>query len=275
MSKLFASDLDGTLLNILHSTDFIILHVIKKIIKKGHYFTIATGRNMRVGHIRHSFKDIPVYCIAMNGAIILKDDKIIYEKIIDKDVVKELLMTFPDINFEFITNDKIYTKTSEEILNQKAKNLPFFVKLLYRRYQKAAKDEYIYKASDEMILSQDILKINCNINDNLIAKRFNEYLEINQDKIVNAPFNNSTYEITMHNVSKASAIKYLASLLKIDDNDIYVYGDGKNDIRMLETFKNSYAPNNASIEARNVAHHIIGNNNLYSVIKHMNKIIKN
>ena len=274
MSKLFASDLDGTLLNILHTTDFIILHYIKKLIKKGHYFTIATGRNMRPSHIKHDFKDLDVYCIGMNGAIILHNNQIIYKRIINKKIVKDILDKFPLINFEFISENHVYVKCGSEVFEERAKKLPFFIRLIYKKSRNKFKDEYIYHASNEQILDEDIFKINCTINDKSLIQSFNEYLNANEDKIVNAPFNDSTYEITMHNVNKGEAIKLLAKRLNINGDDIYVYGDGKNDITMLKMFKNSYAPNNASKDAIEASNNIIGNNNLYSVVRHIYKVIK-
>ena len=43
--KLFASDLDGTLLNRNHQSDHRINEGIEKIFEAGHIFTVCTGRN--------------------------------------------------------------------------------------------------------------------------------------------------------------------------------------------------------------------------------------
>ena len=44
MIRLFASDLDGTLLNEKHQFDDVIVEGIQKIVNSGHVFSIATGR---------------------------------------------------------------------------------------------------------------------------------------------------------------------------------------------------------------------------------------
>ena len=46
MIKLFASDLDGTLLNELHESDEVIFNSIQQVLNKNLYFTIATGRDL-------------------------------------------------------------------------------------------------------------------------------------------------------------------------------------------------------------------------------------
>ena len=45
--KLFASDLDGTLLNALHKTDPVILASLRRLRAAGAHFSIATGRTLR------------------------------------------------------------------------------------------------------------------------------------------------------------------------------------------------------------------------------------
>ena len=46
MVRLFACDLDGTLLNKYHETDDVILDAVDQVIKNNRYFAIATGRHM-------------------------------------------------------------------------------------------------------------------------------------------------------------------------------------------------------------------------------------
>ena len=50
MIKLFACDLDGTLLNWLHATDKVILDAVREITDAGAHIAIATGRTMRTAY---------------------------------------------------------------------------------------------------------------------------------------------------------------------------------------------------------------------------------
>ena len=273
MARLFASDLDGTLFNTLHATDFFIRRGIKKVLKRGDYFTVATGRNMRLEHIKGDFKNLPIYCVAMNGAIIINPQKeIIYESIIDKTIIQELLEKFPTINFEFIGRKNCYMKCPREDNKEENKNMPFIIRMVYHRFERLCASEYVYNCTDEEILKHDILKFNCYIKNKETLKKFNEYLDQNKDKLVNAPYGGKFYEVTAIGINKGNSVKYLADLLKVKENDVYVYGDGENDIAMLKKFENSYAPSNASEKAKHAAKHVIDSNARYSVVRHMLKI---
>ena len=45
MIRLFACDLDGTLLNERHESDAFIEGVLRSVVESGRYFTVATGRS--------------------------------------------------------------------------------------------------------------------------------------------------------------------------------------------------------------------------------------
>ena len=83
MIKLFVSDLDGTLLNDMHMTDFFILETIQKVKENGFLFSSATGRSLHEHEVnRLQLND--VYRISMNGALIKDPEgKILYSQSID------------------------------------------------------------------------------------------------------------------------------------------------------------------------------------------------
>ena len=53
-----------------------------------------------------------------------------------------------------------------------------------------------------------------------------------------------------------------------------VYGDGGNDVMMLERFRHSYAPSNASDAAKEAAGTILGHFATYSVSRHMRRTFR-
>ena len=116
MIKLFASDLDGTLLNELHESDEVIFNSIQQVLNKNLYFTIATGRDLN-GSLRNTgFETLPIYKICMNGAFIAAPNKeILYKKEIDKAFLKEILTQFPNIHFDCISRSDICSRNKEGI----------------------------------------------------------------------------------------------------------------------------------------------------------------
>ena len=81
-------------------------------------------------------------------------------------------------------------------------------------------------------------------------------------------------EILPKGTNKLDQLKYLVSKYHIDQNDLYVFGDGENDIEMLQYANNSYAPENALIEAKNAAHFKCESCNNNGVIKVIQNIIQ-
>ena len=62
-------------------------------------------------------------------------------------------------------------------------------------------------------------------------------------------------------------IQYYIDKYHIDLDDIYVFGDGENDIDMLKMVKHSYAMNNASDKVKECCNYICESNDDFGVIK--------
>lgn len=272
MIRLFASDMDGTLLPSNHQVDELVKTAVEKIVNSGVYFATSTGRDAHMSRI--SGLEDRIYCICMNGAYILgPSQKVLKIDAIDKAVVKQLLEEFEDIDLEFVSPEKIYTKQSKEKMMETLKNMPrpreeneievsqFFMENLVVSMH--------FDSTNEEILNADICKINAHLKPGLSYNRIYKFIENNQDKIVNAPCDKNLMEMTAYGVNKGNAVHWLAQYLNLKDEEVAVYGDGGNDLQMLSMFEHSYAPNNAIDDAKYAAKYIIGPNNEYSVLNHI------
>lgn len=91
-------------------------------------------------------------------------------------------------------------------------------------------------------------------------------------EVVNAPFNPSMFEVTRAGVNKGEAVAWLAGYLGIREDEVAVYGDGGNDIQMLERFAgygHAYATSNGSDAAKHAAGNVIGSCATWAVSRHM------
>ena len=266
--KLFACDLDGTLFNYFHTTDFIILHAIRKVLKRGNFFTIATGRNMHEEQMQDKFKDLPIYCLCMNGARVL-DSKfnVVYEKWIDKAFIQEIMETFPTLNLEFNSRTCTYIRCSEEEFLKNHAKVSYFRKKSHDSFFK----QYRFSASEETILKDDIFKINCGLTDLSLKEEFEAFIASHASSVINAPYAIGYYELTDASVNKGRSLQILAQSLSLTNDDVNVYGDGYNDIVMLRTFQHAFVPENGCDQAKEHAEKIIGKNTHYSVSRHMLK----
>ena len=278
--KLFASDLDGTLLAINHKGDDEINAMLDKVCESGNIFAIATGRMLNRATPDEFNRS--VYQICNNGAIIT-DDKgtIIYRDIFNKDALWDLL-NLDEYDFDFMTARNTYKKTSREQwiedrksfkppkwANEQEENEDWHKKLMSDMIQYV-----IFSQTKEDIFKQDIVKVNLHLRNKVVDRtRINDLLKKYEGIIVNAPCDDGLYEITNYGTDKGSAVAKVASLFHIKDEDVYTYGDGGNDVPMLERFENSYAPCNGMDIAKNAAKQIIGDHRDHSVSKHIVSII--
>ena len=89
------------------------------------------------------------------------------------------------------------------------------------------------------------------------------------------PYDNDVYivvseaawiDITEHNVHKGNTIKKLQQILNITYQETMAFGDGLNDIELLEQANYSFAMRNAFDETKAVAKFITGSNNESAVM---------
>lgn len=270
MIQLIASDLDGTLLNEKHQWDEKIIGGVHKVLDSGCQFVVATGRDAFSTQLPDINRD--VYLICMNGAQILDPNhKTLFLSTLNKEIVREFAenFTYPFIDYAsdqgiFHTcNQEEYEAYQEREVFKMSGNNEWTKEFLNMQ----RKHMYYVHSVDELV-EQNICKINFRISNSEVQSQLNDFLK-RYPEICNAPFMESYAEITNKEVNKANAISWLAKSLDISEDKVATYGDGGNDLLMLERFQHSYAPNNASPEAIQAAHQIIGPFEEYSVINHM------
>lgn len=274
MIRLFASDLDGTLLNEKHEFDQVIESSLKRVIAKGGIFSVATGRSPEM--IDFGELNDQIYRICMNGSAIFNpQNQLIHKEEIDKKVLRALLDQFPHMYFECVAPTKTFLRQEKkaylEVMINRQSSLSRsgnWVKRLQDRM-----DHMQFSCSNDVIVSQAICKVNCMVHDPQETKRLYEYLLTQGAGLRNAPSFQGGIEITKEGVHKGNAVLWLAKHLGICEDEVAVYGDGGNDLEMLKLFSHSYAPNTAGELALKCASEIIGPYQEYSVAKHMERII--
>lgn len=268
---LFVSDLDGTLLDHTHKIDDIVLDGIRKILAAGHYFVICTGRSLhKAEEVNFGIDHEHMFSIGMNGAIIYKDHRTILDKkAIDKDVVSDAIdVLSDDIFVRYETRlDSLYTYSYDEADAYLYKE-HIFEDIHEDRMAFYAINSKFSTTKDE-ILAHDIYKINFSMSSAKAKKTADDFIKRHPDKIVNAPWGEGFYDITDIGADKAIATKWLADYLDIPYDEVYTYGDSYNDLELMLSFKNSYAPSNAIDLIKDAAKHVIGDYDDHSVIKDM------
>ena len=249
MIKMFASDLDGTLLNALHEADGTIRRAIRELTEAGLHVVPATGRStLPVGE--HGFTGLALDACCSNGSIVRDSHgEVLKTWTIDPQITEELLKEFPDICFDCSTPDGMFSSGSFEMHQAGFKKDSPIKRIVMRgmRARGGYHEEQYFDQSIGDILRHDVCKINCRVTSPELERDLKVYLAERSDRVVNAPFDPVMFEIT----------------------DVAVYGDGGNDIAMLKRFRHSYATKNGSDAAKAAASATIGSCMVHAVPKHM------
>ncbi len=275
--KMFVCDLDGTLLNARHETDEKILQCLDRVHRKGCYFAVATGRNINGIRRNKGLWEAPVYLIAMNGALILDIRRnVIFQQSISPCFVKELLLKFPTCHFEFITKDRTYIRISREEYVEEFQHRSIWRNVWSQKDPEEFEtylSQYVFHADAQMICDREILKINCLELDPGRYQKLEDHIRKNADMVVNAPFEPNVFEITDKVVDKGKVVEQLVQILGIGREAVVVFGDGENDIPMLERFPHSCAMENAGPKVKAAASEVIGHYRDYAVLDKIDRLL--
>lgn len=269
--KLFASDLDGTLYNGLHQTDGGIVRRLRRVVGAGRHVALATGRWSSTG-AELGFGDLPLEVVCGNGAFVYgASGELLRSVEIDPATVEELLRAFPTCCLVCVSADGTFVRGSRA--DQLAGYLPphgllgRFVAWQARRRGPGA--DMVFDQTEADVLAHPICKVNCRVLDAGLKAELAAFVDERADTLVNASFDGDLFELTEASVNKGEALAWLAGHLGMTEDEVAVYGDGGNDLAMLERFDHAYATSNASEAAKRAAGNVIGSCTLHAVPRHM------
>lgn len=290
MYKLVAIDLDGTMLNQYGNVTENTKNTIKKIIESGVEVIIASGRP--IDSIKTIAKEIGSdnYFIAGNGAIIydIKKQEIIYEKYLPKQKVLEVIEICEENSISY----NVYTEKT--ILATALKyNVLYYHKENFKKEENKKTKINIVKNMYEYVKNMEeerFLKITvCDKNKavfNSIIKRLKKIegisiLEVSHmsRKMIkhgteDVPIDYYYTEISLENVDKWNAIKFLIKKLKINEKEVMAIGDNDNDKIMIENAGLGIAMKGGSESVINSANEVAQPNTEEGVAKILQKYYK-
>lgn len=275
MIKLFAFDLDGTVLNSRSMIDKETIDAFKKLDENGIKFVFATGRvTTSVAYfMEKTGVDNPL--VANNGAaIFLNKDTLLKESYIDTDILKRLR--------DFAKTRRLYyhfydlnTYYSEYLVNARLKHL-----------EKEEDTGYGYQVN--ISISEDpIEQLSINKSKAFKFQIFaDEEKGFKKDDMIRElvdEFGDDLYvtssgeyfiEIMAKNVSKWQAIMEIAQTLGIKKSEIAAIGDQDNDYPMIANAGLSFAMGNAIDSIKEVADYRVSNNDDYGVVEAIEKVLE-
>lgn len=265
--KLFACDLDGTLLDDNSNVSKENFDAIEQMTNDGVEFALCTGRTFY--EIPQSLRDFASirYIIYSDGSVIFdkKENKNIYEHYIDMPTLISLynLLSSYDTMIEFYENKEPKTDKSKLNINS------------YHYYEI---DENYIDVIDKTRIGIDDLSSAVDLFDktellNIFFKNSDERKDCFEklkrfDNIIFTTSMTNNIEITAENVSKGSALSKLSELIGVKSSEIIAAGDSENDLTMFEFAGLPIAAGNASDEIKSTTKNTACSNN-DSIIKYI------
>lgn len=221
--KLFATDLDGTLLNKQGEISDGNKQAIKEMAAAGIIPTIATGRMYDASCRFAEQLELDVPIITYNGALIKSvSGKVYFEGFIDPEVVTEVYEYCRQMNYYLQTyqNDTLYYETYTE------KSKGYEESINIKGFAVGDKINEITEGIPKMLIITD-----SNEESDLVAKLFNEKFA-GRAHAAKSQFN--YVEIMAPNINKASGLVTLAEKLGLKIEEVMAIGDANNDVPMLK-----------------------------------------
>lgn len=262
--KLFAFDLDGTLLNSKSELSKENYNALLKASKAGHILLMVTGRNYIYAQMAiKEYWGVFNYFVGCNGAIIhsihnrdlidIDDNKIPF------DFVMEIIHETREIGgtLQISTEWEVFVKY---YLSEDSTVIPPINKQrLFDPFQS------IFDMDDKN--KKSIVQISVHLEEHNVRKYKDLWVEKYGDQYEFTITSKHNIDINRKKISKLKAIKSIVKMENILYDDVFVFGDSQNDIKGLEYYNNTYAMDNAFEEVKNASKHVIGNNDSSDIAK--------
>lgn len=275
MIKLFAFDIDGTLLDNNSKVTDESREALKKLDDAGIKVVLASGRVFPSIKYNQKLLGIPGPIVATNGSLISLDGREIYKSYyIEDDLLKNLYEFCLEykMDFHFYDEDNYYTNrlNLDRIKHLKIdndfgmnyqvdliiKNDP--VSYLINQGKKAIK--FQISGIDEKEISKDKII-------DLLDKDFGEDLYITAS-------GDSLLEIGNKNATKWTSIEEICDKLGIYTNEVAAIGDAYNDIPMVKGAGLGFAMGNAKDKLKEVADVIVADNESGGALEAVNYVLE-
>lgn len=242
--KLIAVDLDGTLLNSNHEISDYNYSVIKEAERRGIAVVISTGRLYSSLYKYKEKLNLKTPVICYNGAKVVdgRDDSTIFERTIDEDVVKKVIKIAreKDVHLNLFQDEKWYVECRRDEVET---------------YRNSSGLSYHLADFDKME-KLNVTKLMF-VGENGILKEIEKIVKTELGNFVYTAFSKPYFfEILDCKVSKGEALKKIAEQYEIRREEIMAFGDGYNDIEMLQYAGLGVAMGNAPEEMKEMFENI-------------------
>ncbi|MGN1161262.1 MAG: Cof-type HAD-IIB family hydrolase [Candidatus Fimenecus sp.] len=272
--RLFATDLDGTLLHDDGTVSPENLCAMEKVVKKGAFVVPTTGRSFyEIPEILRTKKPY-THCICSNGAVCFdRDGKVLFEHTFPAELTNRIFA----ILSEYDTMIEIYAdgipKTEQRFLNKEAYDY-FRIEENYHTVMDETRKGYTDSRSLLNACESCTEMFNIFFRDDDERKEAFERIGAMPEVVLTTSMQ-SNMEILQANVTKGSALMALCKQLKVKKSRCVAMGDSRNDLTMFEAVGTPLAVENACDELKKLSAEVICSNEdnafAYAVEKYLKR----
>ncbi len=258
---LYVSDLDGTLLRNDKTISPFSAKIIGEFIDRGGLFTYATARSYRTASEVSKGINPKIPIILYNGTFIAEPNgKIIYSNSFNQGEIKKVVdylqkqEVYPLV-YSFVDGKEYFSYREDKV----TKGINAF-------NDDHPNDERKNPTTSEKLTQGKIFHITCIDEYEKLAPLYDEFKKHFQCVLYKDAYTKEWWlEIMPREATKANAIRIVSKMLGC--NKIVCFGDGVNDMSMLDVANELYATENAHEELKNIATSVIESNENDGVAK--------
>ncbi|MED3574426.1 Cof-type HAD-IIB family hydrolase [Cytobacillus praedii] len=234
LKKIAFFDIDGTLLDQNKQLPNLTKKALSKLKENGVFVAIATGRAPFMFENLREELDIDSY-VSFNGQYVVFENKVIYKNPLNIKELENLYNYSLERNHPMVFMDEGVMKASvanDEYIDLCIKSLKF---------PYPSVDENYYKHKE---VYQSLI---------FCEEQYDELYEMNFPNSRFVRWHRFSTDVLPAGGSKAEGIKLMAEHLGFQMENVYAFGDGLNDIEMLQTVGTGVAMGNASEQVKMAA----------------------
>ncbi|MFD2215465.1 HAD family hydrolase [Metabacillus endolithicus] len=274
MQKVIFIDVDGTLVNENGVIPESAISAVKKARENGHLVLVCTGRSK--AELFHEIKEVGFDGIigAAGGYIEFGGKVLLHERVKPADV-QHLVNFFSlhEIDFYLESNGGLFA--SDNCKNRVRTIIDKF--LADNPESKEEVEKGLMPFRDSLIVGEELVRddinkvsfLGSNLPIEVITKEFQSKFNVIPSTVPS--FGKNSGELSVPGIHKATAIEKLLQHLKIDKEHTFAYGDGLNDLEMLEYVQYGIAMGNAKIAVKKVADDITDSHNDHGIYNSFKK----
>lgn len=244
MIKMVVTDIDGTIYTPENGISQGVKNCLKKLSDNGIQVVIATGRTYSSARYIADMAGVKCPIVGYQGGLVCSyEGEVLDVKYLNSEIAREIISDFRkrNIHLNVYIEDKLYVENDDEYIKDYIgdKGIDY--------YKVNSFEELDFTKLNKLLA----IRYDCEFIDNLIIELKQKYPQIYTVKSFDY-----FCEIASKEATKGNALKFLAKMYSLKEEEVLAIGDQNNDIEMVQTAGIGVAMGNGSKEIKEAAYYV-------------------